>query len=73
MSHKIAQHVHVFSVSQDNAADTTRKRFNHNDITAKRREHRDLLFINLLISYATRVDSDTDSHTPTHRSRPRTR
>ena len=22
MSHKIAQHVHVFSVSQDNAADT---------------------------------------------------
>ena len=29
MSHKIAQHVHVFSVSQDNAADTTRKRFNH--------------------------------------------
>ena len=53
MSHKIAQHVHVFSVSQDNAADTTRKRFNH--ITAKR-DDRDLLLsiINLLISYASR-------------------
>ena len=63
MSHKIAQHVHVFSVSQDNAADTKERMY----ITERNNS------INLLISYATRVDSDTDSHTPTHRSRPRTR
>ena len=61
MSHKIAQHVHVFSVSQDNAADTKERMY----ITERNNS------INLLISYATRVDSD--SHTPTHRSRPRTR
>lgn len=27
MSHKIAQHVHVFSVSQDNAADTKERMY----------------------------------------------
>lgn len=64
MSHKIAQHVHVFSVSQDNAADTKERMY----ITPPNGTNNS---INLLISYATRVDSD--SYTPTHRSCPRTR
>ena len=29
MSHKIAQHVHVFSVSQDNAADTKERMYDY--------------------------------------------
>ena len=29
MSHKIAQHVHVFSVSQDNAADTKERMYTY--------------------------------------------
>ena len=69
MSHKIAQHVHVFSVSQDNAADTKERMY----IITRPNRRNNSYSINLLISYATRVDSDTDSHTPTHRSRPRTR
>ena len=69
MSHKIAQHVHVFSVSQDNAADTTRKRFNHT-ILQPQAELARFAIINLLISYATRVDSD--SHTPTPQPPPHT-
>ena len=60
MSHKIAQHVHVFSVSQDNAADTKERMY----ITERNNS------INLLISYATRVDSD--SHTPTPQPPPHT-